>query len=199
MVGDNPDPEPGGWPHLAAIMQNENQVRLDVNAVKLGTGDLAKYKLAHLTGTTRLVLNAEQRKELKTFVEAGGTLIVDSAGGSAAFADAAEAELKQIFGDAAANALAAPLPKTHPLFSDPQFKSEEIHYRSFARQRLVGNQNDPRLRGIAIGGDRIGVFYSREDLSAGLVGQPVDGIIGYDPRTAAALMRNMILYAERPQ
>ena len=195
MLGDNPDPEPGGWPQLAAIMQNNFQVHLDINAVKLGTGDLAKYKIAHWTGTTKLLLNDAQRKELKAFVDNGGTLIIDSAGGSSVFATAVETELKQIFGKAADKGLAAPLPKSHALFTDPQWKVDEIRYRSFATA-LIGNQTNPRICGIATDAGRIGVFYSREDLSAGLVGEPVDGVLGYDQGVAAQLMRSMILYAD---
>ena len=42
-----------------------------------------------------------------------------------------------------------------------------------------------------------GVFYSREDLTAGLVGEQVDGIVGYDPvPQAAQMMANIILYAD---
>ena len=181
---------------LAAVMRNDNKVKLDVASVKLGIGDLAKYKIAHLTGTTKLVLREEQRKELKTFVDGGGTLIVDAAGGASVFADSAESELKQIFGDAAVKGLATPLPKTHELFTGEQWKVDEIRYRTFARQALVGKATDPRIHGITTDAGRIGVFYSREDLSAGLVGEAVDGIIGYDPHVAAQLMRSMILYAD---
>jgi hypothetical protein len=35
------------------------------------------------------------------------------------------------------------------------------------------------------------------DISAGLVGEPVDGIVGYDPASATKLMTNMIVYATR--
>ena len=52
------------------------------------------------------------------------------------------------------------------------------------------------FRGIRID-DRLAVIYSREDLSGGLVGQSVDGIVGYDPQSAAELMRRLIL-AARP-
>ena len=90
MLGDNADPEPGGWPQLTGIMLNENRVRLEVAPVKLGGGDLAKYKIAHLTGTTKLLLKDAQHKELKAFVEGGGTLIIDSAGGSSVFAESVE-------------------------------------------------------------------------------------------------------------
>jgi hypothetical protein len=34
---------------------------------------------------------------------------------------------------------------------------------------------------------------SREDLSAGLVGEQIDGIVGYTPDTATDIMRNIIL------
>jgi hypothetical protein len=42
---------------------------------------------------------------------------------------------------------------------------------------------------------RVGVLYSREDLSGGMVGQAVDGITGYMPESATAIMRNAMLYA----
>ncbi len=50
------------------------------------------------------------------------------------------------------------------------------------------------MRGITIGG-RVAVFYSPEDLSAGIVGEQVDGISGYDPASATQIMTNLILYA----
>ncbi len=52
----------------------------------------------------------------------------------------------------------------------------------------------PRLQGVERGG-RLVIIYSREDLTAGLVGQAVDGIIGYDPATATSLMTRILDYA----
>ena len=46
-------------------------------------------------------------------------------------------------------------------------------------------------------GNRPAVFFSREDLSAGIVGEPVDGVVGYTPETATDLMRDLILYGSR--
>ena len=51
------------------------------------------------------------------------------------------------------------------------------------------------MRGIKVGG-RIGIFYSREDLTAGCVGEQVDGILGYDPNVATQIMINMVMYAD---
>ena len=39
------------------------------------------------------------------------------------------------------------------------------------------------------------VFYSREDLTAGMVGEPVDGVMGYTPETATEIARNVVLHA----
>jgi hypothetical protein len=42
---------------------------------------------------------------------------------------------------------------------------------------------------------RTALFFSAEDLSTGLVGQPVDGILGYDPDSSTKLMARMVLYS----
>ncbi len=63
----------------------------------------------------------------------------------------------------------------------------------YARQRL-GQLKGPQIRAIEEG-DRAVLFYSREDLRAGMVGQSIDGIIGYSPATATAIMRNLVLYS----
>jgi hypothetical protein len=218
-------------------MHNTRKVDVTAEPVKLGEGHLASYKIAHLTGTTKLALSAAQEQELKTFVDSGGTLIVDAAGGSNEFADSAEAELKKIFGAAANTGLESPLPPDHLLFSTPGAAIEKINYRTFARRNLVGHVHDPRIRGIVFdkpaaklppvaatpyrpdGGTifdksaaklppttgpstpplsttRIGVFYSREDLTAGMVGEPVDGVVGYSPENATQIVANMVMYAD---
>jgi len=83
----------------------------------------------------------------------------------------------------------------HALFSADGKPLGEVGYRTFARTR-IGAINVPQLRGITKDG-RVAVIYSKEDLSVGLVGQPVDGIIGYSPASATALMSKALLYAAR--
>ena len=73
---------------------------------------------------------------------------------------------------------------------------ENVEYRRFARER-IGSTRMPRLSGIKIGG-RLAIIFSREDLSAGLVGEPVDGITGYTPATATDLMTDVILGSCKP-
>lgn len=187
----NWDPEPGGWRRLAAYLRNKHKIEAQIETVELGKGKLSGYSVAHLTGTTKLVLSEAQKAELKKFVAGGGTLIVDACGGSPAFALAAEAQLNALFGDGRTLAI---LPPGHAVFKSGE-KLENVEYRRWARRQL-GNLRTPRLRGIEKGG-AVKVFYSAEDLSVGLVGQPVDGIYGYEPQTATSMMTDILLYATK--
>jgi len=187
------DPEPGGWRRFANLLHNERAVDAAVTPVKLGAGKLDKgFQFAHLTGTSRFKLNEAQRKEIKDFVEGGGTLFVDAAGGSIEFKESAESELAAIFGDAA-KSLASPLPADHPIYSNAE-KLDHAAYRPFAKRLLSGGMNVPRLRGISVN-NKTGVFYSPEDVTVGLVGMSVDGIYGYEPDYANDLMVNAVLFA----
>jgi len=190
-VDENPDPEPAGWRRLGNILHNQAKVNLVLESAKLGDGKLKGAKLAHITGTTRFKLNAAQQKELHNFIDDGGTVIIDAAGGSTEFADSAEKALAATFGGAPGN-FGSILPPAHQVYKLNGAKIDHFDYRRYCRGHLNGKLTVPRIRALEEG-DRIQVFYSAEDLSAGLVGQPTDGILGYDTDTAVSLMRNMIL------
>ena len=186
----NWNPEPGGWKRLTNLMHNTRAVDLDVQPIKLGEGKLSKeFQIAHLTGTVKFRLNPAQRAEIKSFVDAGGTLIVDAAGGVVDFKEAAEFEMGQIF----PGAKPGPLPIEHAVYTAAGEKLAQAAYRKYAQRMLVGGMSAPRLRGMEISG-RTAVFYSPEDLSVGLVGMSVDGIYGYEPSYANRLMESVIMY-----
>jgi hypothetical protein len=189
----NWDPEPGAWRRLGVILKNDRSLGVEAVTTRLDGKALAASgaKLAHLTGTTPFTLNDAQRKELKRFVEGGGTLVIDAAGGASDFADAAEKELGAVFGNAAGG-LAKSLPLTHAVFNQAGGELKDFKYRAFTRPTITGKL--PRVKGLEVGG-RTAVLFSREDLTAGMVGQDVDGVFGYAPATATALMRNVVLYA----
>ncbi|MDB5332266.1 MAG: squalene/oxidosqualene cyclase [Phycisphaerales bacterium] len=193
-IGDNWNPEPAAWPRLAAILRAEHHADLKVESIKPGAGGFTGFHIAHLTGTTHFQFTEEQRKELREFVGHGGTVVIDAAGGSADFADGAAIELKTIFGEKAAAELERPIPIDHALYSG--WKLESRLFRSFARRKLDGETKSPRIRGITVG-DRIAVFFSREDLTAGLAGTTSDGILGYEPDAATKLMEQIIHYCAR--
>ena len=188
-IGDNWDPEPAGWHRMAAILHNEDKVALTVKNTKCDAESLKGIKVAHLTGTATFKLSDAQRKTIKDFVEGGGTLIVDAAGGDAAFATAVETELQGLFGKTL-----EVMPPASPAFNLPSAKIENVKFRMFARRLLTGDVKTARIKQIEVKG-RPAVFFSREDLSGGLVGEEIDGIIGYDPASATALMRSLVLYS----
>jgi hypothetical protein len=187
-AGDNADPEPAGWPRMIGVMHNLHKIDMKVDTVKADA--LAGYQVADLTGTGKFSLAPASRTAIKKFVDGGGTLIVDAAGGDAEFADSAENEINSIFQGSKLELL----DENDPVYNYPGNKIEKVGWRAFAVSRL-SDKKHPKLRGIKFG-KRTGVFFSREDLSEGIVGQPVDGIYGYDPATATSLMAGMLLYAQ---
>ena len=189
----NWDPEPGGWRRLANVLLNERQVKLNVVPVKLGTGTLdTQLRFAHLTGSAAFKLDEPARSEIRKFVEGGGTVLFEAAGGSSAFATAADVEVKALFPGAPSAVLGA----AHPAYMLGLSRLDAVAYRPFA-QKVVGSTRTPRITGVTVNG-RVGVLVSREDLSVGLVGQSVDGVVGYDPRTATDIMTRLILSAAAP-
>jgi hypothetical protein len=187
----NWDPEPGGWKRLSAILQNQNEAALTVDPVKLGDGKLspAEYKLAHLTSPHKFTLNDAQRAELKAYVEGGGTLLVDACGGNGDAVGSIESELSATWPKGGQPQL---IPADSPVFAHLGAPADQLTFRAYAA-RHVGATRGPRLRGVAVGGRPAAVVYSPEDLSVGLVGQPIDGIIGYTPNSATAIVRSVAL------
>ncbi len=188
ILGPNPDPEPGGWTRLAKILWRT--AKIDLSTKSVPPANLSGFKIAHLTGTGSFSFDAKSRAALKSFITSGGTLIVDSAGGDSAFADSMQTELETMFG---AGKLELLLPD-HALYAKSEFKLDEPYFRRFALDH-VADRKHFQLRGITLN-KRIAVFFSREDLSAGLVGEEVDGINGYTPANATALMAAVLTYVK---
>jgi hypothetical protein len=189
-VGENPNPEPGGWPRMEGVMHNAHKVAVSVDMIKPEALSNA-YKVADLTGTGKFALTPEARSTIKQFVEEGGTLVIDAAGGDVSFAESAQNELAATFGEAHKLELLAP---ENPVYHEPGDRIEHVGWREFAIDKIA-DKRKAKLEGITFG-KRVGVFFSRYDITGGLVGEPVDGVYGYDPQTATDLMAAMLLYAE---
>jgi hypothetical protein len=191
----NWDPEPAGWQRLSNIMNRNWRIAVETVPVELGKTSLDDLKVLHLTGTAPAKLDDAAREALRGYVNGGGTLVIDSAGGSPVFNQWIQSELASIFGDRA-SALETPLKPDDEFIKALKLTPQDIAYRTFTRMSIPASElRDVRLRGMRIGtGTRVGVIYSAEDLSAGLVGQPVDGIIGYQPDSASAIMARLLLH-----
>ncbi|HET6247729.1 MAG TPA: DUF4159 domain-containing protein [Tepidisphaeraceae bacterium] len=197
QVGDNWNPEPRAWPRMAEFMELNCNVKLVSEAVKPDPAHMIGFNVAHLTGTTAFSLTPTERDELKSFVNNGGVLLIDAAGGSTEFADAAQKELKLVFGDPAKeldSAIGLDALKSKQAGYVP---IERIEYRNYARNLINGSVHVSHLRAMHWNG-RVAVVFSREDLTAGMAAIHSDGINGYKASTASAIVRNLLLYAMGP-
>jgi hypothetical protein len=61
---------------------------------------------------------------------------------------------------------------------------------------MLGRLTNPQVKAVTVDG-RHAVYYSREDLSGGLVGEDIDGVVGYDPPTATDIMGGIVLTAAK--
>jgi hypothetical protein len=179
------NPEPGGWRQLSNIMATKGGGGCDAQGVELGKGQLTGYQVAHLTGVGKFKLNDAQKADLKNFVTGGGTLIMDAAGGTDGFTISARDLLQELFPDGTL----AEVPQDGGVYSgvDPA-----TMLRAAARRQFAG-QGEPRgqIMALTLAG-RTAVYLSPQDLTEGLVGQPVAGINGFTPTASAIIMSNMI-------
>jgi hypothetical protein len=190
MYAGNWDPEPGGWRRFATVMHNDYATDLKTQTIKLGTGALNQtFPVAHITGTTAFRFDAASRTELQKYIEGGGTLVLDAAGGANEFSISATAELTKMF----PGTRLALIKLDNPLYAAAGAKLTDVAYRPYAI-KTFGRLKLPRLQGLEING-RLAVILSSEDLSVGLVGMPIDGIVGYEPKSAAKIMACAILSA----
>ena len=186
--GGDYEPEPMAYSRLALLMKNQTGTKLEVlEAADPDKLSASGAKVAVMTGLGAATLAESQKAALKQWVEAGGMLIVDAAGGDEKFAKEAQSLIEELFGARSLRALSS----TSEIFRLPGFEIERVKYRRQTSQKLRGSK-DANLRVVVLN-DRPAVIFSREDLTAALVGYPSYAADGYDPESAYPLMRNLIL------
>ena len=101
--------------------------------------------------------------ELKSFVNEGGTLLIDAAGGSTAFVQVMEMELTTIFGKEAVASLDKPLPPDDPIYKLAGMTIDNVRRlpRLLVRERLPESLKTPSLRAIDQRGANATVFSRR--------------------------------------
>ncbi len=185
----NCDPEPMAWPRLAALMARERRLRLSVSELTpVERLDANMWPIAAMTGTEAFRLTKAQAAALERYFEAGGTLVVDAAGGSEAFAAAVRKELFPLAGAG----VDEPIPHRHPIYGN--LRLGVIGYRRDYARALGDGAGVGRLRGVREG-ERYAIIFSPDDLTAGLVGGPVYRLRGYTPEAATALMASVLMNA----
>lgn len=162
--------------------------------VVLGKDSLEGIRLLHLTGRSGLNLSEKERKALQSWVQSGGTLLVDAHGGSPAFARAARKELETLFGPF------QPL-SVDPILTEGRFEggvdlSEHLGFTLPARQMLRSAGEKPagqKLLVILID-KHPAVLFSDFDLVAGGAGITNYRALGYKADSARKILGNLLSY-----
>ncbi len=180
----NWDPEPLAYQRFARLLLERTGVKVELDSVAIDGLAAAGAKVAVLTGTGELRLNDSDAKTLRKFVDGGGTLVVDAAGGDKKFGESAWKALKPAF----PVGTLAKMTASDPLFSVDGETIESFRYRKKTAVRI--RNGEPALMASAGEGR---VIFSYEDITVALVGFPAYMCDGYDPETAYAIMRNVML------
>jgi hypothetical protein len=154
--------------------------------------DLAKYDVAYLAGTKALVLSAEQREALKSFVAAGGLLWLEAVTGSADF----DQSVKQFAQDMGWELKM--LPMTHGLMTgrmDPALGYNLTAGVEFRRALRVSRLGRPYAEFMGLyAGERLVGLYSPLDVLFSLQPYEAWSCKGYQPVDAEAVATNIVLY-----
>ena len=180
----------GGATQLLEAIKKETSLRVSLKRVPVlpGREDLSSFTFLYLTGLDDFTWDASAVAALKKFLDGGGTLLINNGLGLQTFDLAVRRELKKVL----PNAVLAPLPASHPIFSNVN-KLTEAHY-STAVAAVKPDLKGPALEGITLNGD-LKVIYSPFDLEAGWQGLDFPLAKSYAPESAVPLGVNIVMYA----
>lgn len=188
----NWDPEPGAWSRFARLFYRETSAAIDVTeipAAKLSPGSAA---LAHLTGTAAQVFTPEETKAIHDYVDAGGVLLIDAAGGYNAFADSVRDKLlPQAFPDLKlqyAESTDPPLVGGQPEVADDLHK---LNVEMYVSEKRAGRSTRLQVGRCSKGW----VIFSPMDITHGLLGMHTWGVMGYTPETCKGIVKNILVWA----
>ena len=179
------NPEPQAMAQLTKFAQLKG-IQITASTVKTGD-DFGNVDLLYVAGAGKFQLDDATRAKIKAFTDAGKCVMFEAVGGDGEFAASAEAELSKLFGNDAIKLL----PPTHAIYG-ANFKSA---FRPF-NILTITNPLSPQLRGVESNGKLVALL-SREDISAGVLGVPTDGITGYTPASARDLMVGVLNYLKK--
>jgi hypothetical protein len=194
---------PGALANLLRTARHELELHIDLRGHSLPLTDpqLLRFHLAFMHGRNQFHLTPEERKNLATYLQRGGTLMVDAICASETFADSFRSEMKAIFPDKPLERI----PANHPLFT-AQFGGYDI--RSVTRRDPEPNAVDqplraqlrkvePLLEGIRLE-DRYAVIFSPFDISCALEKHESLECHGYTREDAARIALNVMMYSLHP-
>jgi len=198
---------PGGWnaapaalANLLRVVSQQAGLRASTDEKQLPFSDpnIFNYHLVFMHGRTDFSLTEEERRQMRAYVERGGSIFADSICASEEFTRAFRRELALIFPD---QPLAA-IPGSDPLFTTEfgGFELKQVQRRDQERRgddgpvRNALQTVEPELEGLSWEG-RYAVIFSRFDLSCALERHESLECPGYTREDAAKIGLNVVLYS----
>ncbi len=187
------NPEPDGWRNLAAVAAARYRTTLQSHSMPIGDITAKKAgEVVYLAGNRAIKLHGRTVRNLRSYLNHGGTLIGEAVNGSPAFA----ASFEKLVGRIYPLTYLQPIPRASGIFNGRITASRKIAtvtYRRFYR-RYHAFTRRPQLLGLIHHG-RYVIIFSPLDISSGLITTHAWGIDGYAPASARKMMMNILLYA----
>jgi hypothetical protein len=191
MYPGNWNPEPKAYERFGRWFQNQTSLKLDVQPTALLNLHPQSAPLAVMSGNQAVDFSKMDFHALQDFVQQGGILFIDAAGGNKDFANS----VRQSF-------LPAAFPSANPTaipFSDPILAGNgpcmdplpKAHLRNYASILLNGVV--PAVQYAAVG--KGAIIVSDLDVTTGLLNSGTYGILGYTPAYCQSLMKNVVLWS----
>ena len=202
------DTAPAALPHLLEAASRELQLRVSTEQRLIDITDpaLFKYHLVFMHGRRSFRFTAAERKQLRKYVDRGGTIMADSICANPEFTAAFRREMQAIFADdpdvKPKGAGLTPIPAKDPLFTR-DLGGYDLSTVSLRQPQGVGTEGretasvrkiEPELEGVRIG-DRYGVIFSKFDLSCALEKHDSMECEGYTREDAERIGLNVLLYS----
>jgi hypothetical protein len=184
------DPEPWAWTREARAFRRATSAALRPVPVDIEQLSTKVAPLAHLTGTSPFALTDAQVAALKSYVDAGGVLLIDATGGAEPVARSIR---ENVLARAFPGKEAAQIQTDHALLAGAGEGLVQIAKPAVRPLVLIQMQQKfPRFAILESG--RGAVIVSELDLTSGLLGTNTLGILGYDPAYAQQFVQNLILW-----
>jgi len=186
----------GGWGLVKDYVKRVAGVNLAVNEEGTAPADLGEADVAYLTGPGAIPLAADQQQALKAYLEKGGFLWAEAAGGSPGFIGA----FRKMCLDMGLKFQR--IPQTEPILNG-RFEGDAKGYSlisgvEFQRSLRVARlgQKHADLMGLYSGDKLVGVF-SMFDILYSTTGYNAYNCRGYKSQDAKAVAANIILFVSQ--
>lgn len=194
-IGGAPLPETDVYSTMDNVLYNHTGYDLLVEEVALIDIVAADPTLVHLMGVNAVELSIAERDAVKAYLEAGGTVLVETIGGRGDFAAAVSRQLAGLVAGQDqllknnSNAII-----TGRGLPEGAARNRRVIYRPLTIE-FADPGTDMLLRGY-LADSRYPLLVSNEDLSLGMLGVRQYGINGYSIASARKIMANVLLDAE---